>query len=306
MGRVTQRARAVRIEVSDPTSPQFVERPDTVVVEAPMEIRVDGLPLTVTMRTPGDDFDLTIGFLLSEGLIAGADDVRRLMHCLDEDESGSPTYNVVDVTLAEGVTGPTESEARRFLTTSACGVCGTASIDAVRTTGRYAVESDELRIDPAVLAGLPAKLRTHQKVFDRTGGVHAAGLFTADGEVVVVREDIGRHNAVDKVVGWAAREGRLPLTGHVLVVSSRASFELTQKAFVAGIPVLAAVSAPSSLAIELATEVGLTLVGFVRDPRLTVYSGRRRLGIPEAGEPDAIPDRGTATPHLDRSVSTTG
>ena len=285
MGRVTQRVRAVRIEVSGPASHRLIERPDSVVVEAPMEIRVDGLPLTVTMRTPGDDFDLTIGFLLSEGLIAGADDVRRLMHCLDEDESGSPTYNVVDVTLAQGVTGPTESEARRFLTTSACGVCGTASIDAVRTTGRYAVESDEMRIDPALGA------------FAHPGGVHAAGLFTADGEVVVVREDIGRHNAVDKIVGWAAREGRLPLTGHVLVVSSRASFELTQKAFVAGIPVLAAVSAPSSLAIDLATEVGLTLVGFVRDPRLTVYSGRQRLGIPDGGRP---------APHLGTSVSTTG
>ncbi|MEO7058375.1 MAG: formate dehydrogenase accessory sulfurtransferase FdhD [Lapillicoccus sp.] len=321
MGRVTQRARAVRVEVSDHSAPRLVERPDTVVVEAPMEIRVDGVPLTVTMRTPGDDFDLTIGFLLSEGLIASAEDVRQLMHCQDEDESGSPTYNVVDVNLADGVTGPNQSEARRFLTTSACGVCGTASIDAVRTTGRYALESDEMRIDPAVLAGLPGRLRRHQKVFDRTGGVHAAGLFTPDGDVVVVREDIGRHNAVDKVVGWAAREGRLPLTGHVLVVSSRASFELTQKAFVAGIPVLAAVSAPSSLAVDLATEVGLTLVGFVRAPRLTVYTGRHRLGLPEAGgrdeaaDPavdghgdvaDPIPDGGRETPHLGRSVSTTG
>ncbi|MEP6799243.1 MAG: formate dehydrogenase accessory sulfurtransferase FdhD [Lapillicoccus sp.] len=306
MGRVTQRAPAVRLEVSDSSVTRVVDRPDTVVVEAPMEIRVDGVPLTVTMRTPGDDFDLCLGFLLSEGLITGADDVRRLMHCQDEDESGSPTYNVVDVTLADGVAGPTDRDARRFLTTSACGVCGTASIDAVRTTGRYDVHADDTLVDPAVLVRLPDQLRGHQKVFDRTGGAHAAGLFTQDGELVVVREDIGRHNAVDKVVGWAAREGRLPLTGHVLVVSSRASFELTQKAFVAGIPILAAVSAPSSLAIELATEVGLTLVGFVRDPRLTVYSGRQRLGVPDGSLRDGLRNDLGAESGRGISVSTTG
>ena len=173
---------------------------------------------------------------------------RALMHCLDTDDDGSPTYNVVDVTLRAGVS-LRDNAKRAFATTSACGVCGTASIDALQTTSRYAVAQDHVTVDPAVLCSLPGRLRGAQKAFDRTGGVHAAGLFTAEGELLVAREDVGRHNAVDKVVGWALREGRLPLSGHVLVVTSRASFELTQKAHAAGIPVLAAVSAASSLAV---------------------------------------------------------
>ncbi|MDQ6715307.1 MAG: formate dehydrogenase accessory sulfurtransferase FdhD, partial [Actinomycetota bacterium] len=212
------------MDVADQSSPRVVRRADTLAVEEPMEIRVDGRALTVTMRTPGDDFDLTIGFLHGEGLITGADDVSRLMHCLDTDKSGSPTYNVVDVTFAEGMSLPDEA-ARRFVTTSACGVCGTSSIEALRATSRYAVDDDGTLVDPALLVGLPARLRAEQKAFEVTGGLHAAGLFTADGDLLVVREDVGRHNAVDKVVGWAIREGRLPLAGHVLVVSSRASFE---------------------------------------------------------------------------------
>ena len=279
MGRVTRRTPAHRIDVSDPAGPRVVARPDTVTVEEPLEIRVGGTSLAVTMRTPGDDFDLAIGFLLTEGLIAAASDVRQLMHCLDEGEDGRPTYNVVDVTLAEGVEPPPASAARDFYTTSSCGICGKASIEAITTKSRYAVAADPVRLSPAVVAAMPAALREQQKVFDRTGGLHAAGLFTADGELLVVREDVGRHNAVDKVLGWAAREGRVPLAGHVLAVSGRASFELTQKALMAGVPVLAAVSAPSSLAVELAEEAGMTLAGFVRDPRLTVYAGGARLGI---------------------------
>jgi FdhD protein len=158
-------------------------------------------------------------------------------------------------------------------------VCGKTSIDAITTKSRYAVAQDPLRLSPDVVAGLPDALREQQKVFDRTGGLHAAGIFTAEGELRAVREDVGRHNAVDKVVGWAGREGLLPLSGHVLVVSGRASFELTQKAVMAGIPALASVSAPSSLAVDLAQESGLTLVGFVRPPRLTVYAGGHRLGL---------------------------
>ena len=276
VGRVTRRAPAARYEVTVGGDPRVVRRPDTLAVEEPMEIRVDGEPLTVTMRTPGDDFDLTLGFLHGEGLIHSADDVARLMHCLDTDDDGAPTYNVVDVTLSPGISLP-DKAARAFTTTSACGVCGTASIDALQTTSRYAVAQDATTVDPAVLCSLPGRLRTAQKAFDRTGGIHAAGLFTAAGELLVVREDVGRHNAVDKVVGWALREGRLPLTGHVLVVTSRASFELTQKAHAAGIPVLAAVSAASSLAVDLADRVGLTLAGFVRPPHFTVYAGEHRV-----------------------------
>jgi FdhD protein len=265
--------------VDGPGGTSAASRPDTLAVEEPLEIRVDGTSVSVTMRTPGDDFDLAIGHLLTEGVIAAAADVRQAMHCLDEDENGSPTYNVVDITLAPGTAVDTSRSERSGYTTSACGVCGKTSIDAITTKSRYAVAQDPVRLSPGVVAALPDALREQQKVFDRTGGLHAAGLFTSDGALLSVREDVGRHNAVDKVVGWAGREGLLPLAGHVLVVSGRASFELTQKAVMAGIPVLAAVSAPSSLAVELAQESGLTLVGFVRPPRLTVYSGGHRLGL---------------------------
>ncbi|HEX3005038.1 MAG TPA: formate dehydrogenase accessory sulfurtransferase FdhD [Angustibacter sp.] len=281
MGRVTTRTPARRLQLDGDRLEvvEVVGRPDTVTVEEPLQVRVGGRPLTVTMRTPGDDFDLTIGFLLTEGLISSAQDVATLMHCQDEGDDGRPTFNVVDVVLQPGVELPDVSLERSFFSTSSCGVCGKASVDAVRVRSPYDVTTDTTRISPAVLAAMPDALREAQKVFDRTGGLHAAGLFTADGELLVVREDIGRHNAVDKVIGWAAREGRLPLTGCVLFVSSRASFELTQKAMMAGIPCLAAVSAPSSLAIELAKEAGMTLAGFVRPPRMTVYAGGERLGL---------------------------
>lgn len=254
-------------------------RPDTLAVEEPLEVRVGGVSVTVTMRTPGDDFDLALGTLLTDGVLRSAADVRQLMHCLDEDESGSPTYNVVDVTLAPGVRPDLDRSARSGYQSSACGVCGKTSIESIRATSPYAVADDALLVSPEVVASLPEALRARQKVFDKTGGLHAAGLFTATGEVVVVREDVGRHNAVDKVIGAAAREGRLPLTGHLLAVSGRASFELVQKAVMAGVPALVAVSAPSSLAVELALDRGLTLVGFARPPRLTVYAGGHRLGL---------------------------
>jgi FdhD protein len=254
-------------------------RPDTVAVEEPLAIRVEGRPVSVTMRTPGDDFDLAIGFLLTEGMLEEAAQVRQATHCRDEDETGSPTFNVVDIALSPGTALDTSRAERSSYTSSACGVCGKTSIEAIRATTRYAVAHDTAVFDPAVVAGLPEALRSRQRAFDRTGGLHAAGLLTATGEVLAVREDVGRHNAVDKVVGWAAREGRLPLSGHILVVSGRASFELTQKAVMAGVPMLVAVSAPSSLAVELATEAGLTLVGFARPPRMTVYAGAHRLGL---------------------------
>jgi len=276
MGRVTARVPAVRVELTA-NGAKTVSRPDSLTVEEPMEIRVQGRSLSVTMRTPGDDFDLAMGFLVTEGLVSGARDVATLMHCQDVGEDGRPTYNVVDVVLAQGVPIPDISAERNFYTTSSCGVCGKTSIDAVRTTSPYDVKTALPVLDPAVLGRLPEALRQTQKVFDRTGGLHAAALFRPDGELLASREDVGRHNAVDKLVGWAAREGRLPLSEAVLMVSGRASFELTQKAAMAGIPVLAAVSAPSHLAVELAQECGLTLVGFLRPPRMTVYSRADRL-----------------------------
>jgi FdhD protein len=252
-------------------------RPDELAAEEPLEIRVRKQPLAVTMRTPGHDIDLAMGFLLSEGMIAVAEDVTTAQLCAGTDTPN--TYNVVDIVLGAHVPPPVTDLSRNFYTTSSCGVCGKASIDAVRTRSRFDVTGDPLRVPATTLAELPGRLRAAQRTFDRTGGLHAAGLFSAAGELVVLREDVGRHNAVDKVLGWALREGRLPLAGHVLMVSGRASFELTQKAWMAGLPLLAAVSAPSTLAVELAEESGMTLVGFLRGTTMNVYSGVERVTV---------------------------
>jgi FdhD protein len=188
---------------------------------------------------------------------------------------------VLDVLLDDGVAAPDPSLERNFYTTSSCGLCGKASLEAVRTISRWQVDRDPVRLTPATIATLPEKLRAAQRVFDRTGGLHAAGLFDAGGDLLCVREDVGRHNAVDKVIGWALGDGRLPLVGTTLMVSGRASFELVQKAVMAGVPALAAVSAPSSLAVDLAREMGLTLIGFLRGSSMNVYSGSERIWFGE-------------------------
>ena len=275
MARVTSRRTVLRVDTATGTGQRH---PDTLVAEEPLEIRVGRAPLAVTMRTPGHDLDLALGFLLTEGVIGTADDVRTAQLCAGTDEPN--TYNVADVVLSAGVPPPVTDPSRNFYTTSSCGVCGKASIDAVRTRSRYPVSADDVRIEARVLTGMPDVLRRAQRTFEATGGLHAAGLFTVDGRLVVAREDVGRHNAVDKVVGWAVRERRLPLAGHVLVVSGRASFELVQKAWMAGVPVLAAVSAPSSLAVELAEEAGLTVAGFVRGTSMNVYTRADRISLP--------------------------
>ena len=274
MGRVTARRRVLRVTVgSEP-----VERPDTLAVEEPLEIRVGGRPLAVTMRTPGADWDLAAGFLVSEGVVSATEELAAMRYCAGATAEGVNTYNVLDLSLAPGVAAPDPSLERAFYTSSSCGLCGKASIDAVRTSSAFSVREDPLRVTAALLAGLPDRLREAQRVFASTGGLHAAALVDgASGGLLVVREDVGRHNAVDKVVGWALREGRLPLRATVLLVSGRASFELTQKALMAGIPMLAAVSAPSSLAAELAEESGMTLVGFLRGASMVVYAGAERL-----------------------------
>jgi FdhD protein len=272
MGRVTSRFRVVRMADGVATS-----RPDTLAAEEPLEIRVSGRPLTITMRTPGDDFDLARGFLVSEGLLGGKDDIAAIRYCAGAIADGTNTYNILDVLLADGVPLPDPSLERNFYTTSSCGLCGKASLEAVRTSSRWRVDQDSLRLTAATVSALPDKLRAAQRVFDRTGGLHAAALFDADGESWCVREDVGRHNAVDKVIGWALDAGRLPLSGTILMVSGRASFELVQKAVMAGIPALAAVSAPSSLAVDLAREMGLTLIGFVRGSSMNIYSGDERI-----------------------------
>jgi FdhD protein len=268
---------STRIDLGEPGDVRLASRPDTVAVEEPLEIRVDGTSLSVTMRTPGDDFDLAIGYLLSEGVIEDAGTVRQAMHCLDEDETGSPTYNVVDITLQPGTVLDTSRTQRSSYTSSACGVCGKTSIDAITAQSRYAVADDGVRLAPETLAVLPDALRTRQKVFDRTGGLHAAALFDTDAALTSSREDVGRHNAVDKVVGAELMAGSLPLSDRILLVSGRASFEILQKAAVAGIPIVCAVSAPSSLAVDAARRFGVTLVGFLRDQRFNVYSHPERI-----------------------------
>jgi FdhD protein len=266
---ITARRRVTRI--SD-TSREI--RFDSLAAEEPLEIRVGGRSLAVTMRTPGNDFELAAGFLVTEGLVAGGSEIATISYC-----PGAETqqYNVLDVTLAPGVAPPAPQSARPFLTTSSCGLCGKSSIDTVRSKSRFDVDDDPLTVPAALLCGLPGKLRQAQKVFERTGGLHAAGLFDGAGELVCLREDVGRHNAFDKVIGWAAVNGRLPLRGHMLLASGRASFELVQKALMAGVPLLAAVSAPSSLAAELADEAGLTLVGFLRGETMNVYTRPSRV-----------------------------
>jgi FdhD protein len=272
VGRVTSRYRVVRMADGVATA-----RPDTLAAEEPLEIRVAGRPLTVTMRTPGDDFDLAQGFLVSEGVVSAASDVAAIRYCAGATADGVNTYNVLDVLLDDGVAAPDPSLERNFYTTSSCGLCGKASLEAVRTISKWSVDRDPLRLTAETIATLPEKLRAAQRVFDRTGGLHAAALFDADGDLLCVREDVGRHNAVDKVIGWAFGAGRLPLTGTTLMVSGRASFELVQKAVMAGVPALAAVSAPSSLAVDLAREMGLTLIGFLRGSSMNIYSGAERI-----------------------------
>jgi FdhD protein len=229
------------------------------------------------MRTPGDDFDLATGFLLSEGVITKPGDVLAMRYCAGVDATGEQTYNLLDITLAQGVDAPPKSAKRNTTVTSACGVCGKDSLDDVRTKAAWDVADDPVQVEAELLATFPTRLRKAQKIFDRTGGLHAAGLFTAEGELLTAKEDVGRHNAVDKVLGHALREGLVPLRGTVLAVSGRASFELAQKAVMAGVPVLAAVSAPSSLAVELAEEAGLTLAGFVRDDTMNLYTRPDRI-----------------------------
>src|SRR3954466_7457459 len=224
MARTMNRRPVMKINLDAAAEPR--RRPDDLAAEEPLEIRVRKEPLAVTMRTPGHDIDLAIGFLLGEGVIGAAGDVVTAQLCAGTDTPN--TYNVVDVVLGPDVPPPVTDPSRNFYTTSSCGVCGKASIDAVRTRSRFAVTDDPMVVPAQTLADLPDRLRAAQRTFDRTGGLHAAGLFTADGELVALREDVGRHNAVDKVTGWAVRAGRLPLTRHLLLVSGRASFELTQ------------------------------------------------------------------------------
>jgi FdhD protein len=244
---------------------------DSIAAEEPLEIRVDGTPLSVTMRTPGNDLELAAGFLLTEGIIESRDQLATIRAIAPDAATKS---NIVELQL-KNTQFTAEKLQRNFFAASSCGICGKASIEAIRHRGLRAPDSD-FRVPPEVLCRLPETLRADQPVFDRTGGLHAAALFDVQGNLIALREDIGRHNTVDKLVGWALLEDRLSLSSFIMLVSGRGGFEIIQKALAAGIPVLASVSAPSSLAVKLARELGLTLVGFLRGQRFVAYSGNFR------------------------------
>jgi FdhD protein len=279
MGRITDRRRVTRLRRDVPAD----TRADVLAVEEPLEIRVAGRSLVVTMRTPGHDVELAAGFLVSEGVLHRPGQFVTARYCAGATTAGPGdtavnSYNVLDVVLADGVALPPAAAARSFTSTSSCGICGKASIDDVLTAAHYDPAADRIRVTASFLLSLPDRLRVRQAGFAKTGGLHAAALFDAHtGELLVVREDIGRHNAVDKILGWALLNGRLPLRGTVLQLSGRAGFELVQKAAMAAVPVLAAVSAPSSLAADLAGARGITLAGFVRGDSLVLYSRTDRV-----------------------------
>ncbi len=247
---------------------------DYLAGEEPLEIRVGEHPLTVTMRTPGDDLDLAAGFLFTEGLIQRREQILSIEHATNC--KATERGNIVQVKLSADVALDLEKAQRNFFAASSCGICGKASIDAVRARGVKAPNRD-FHVSPETICAMPEKLRSKQQIFGRTGGLHAAGLFDAKGELLAEREDIGRHNAVDKIAGWALRDGKLPLSQCVLMVSGRGGFEIVQKAAMAGVPVVASVSACSSLAVQFAREMGMTLIGFLRDRRFVVYSGDERI-----------------------------
>lgn len=255
-------------------------RPDTLATEEPMEIRlVSGethRTVAVTMRTPGADFELAAGFLYGEGIVSSPDEILKISYCVDAGLDAEQQYNIVNVRLRGGRDYDLKPLERHFYTTSACGVCGKASLEQLELRGCSVIPPG-----PEVLAqtiySLPEKLREAQGLFEATGGLHAAALFDADGNLVAVREDVGRHNATDKLVGWALLEGRLPLSNHIIMLSGRSSFEILQKSLTAGAPVVCAISAPSSLAVDVAREFGMTLVGFLRGNRFNVYSGHERI-----------------------------
>ena len=259
-------------QVTEWNDGRMLPHEDTLAAEEPLEIRIGGSPLTVTMRTPGHDEELAAGFLWTEGIV---DDPAQIAVLKPYMTSAAGKWNGVEAELVNCEFDAAQLQ-RNFFAASSCGICGKASIDAIRQRGLRAPSSD-FTFDAERLCSLPDQLRHAQTVFSSTGGLHAAALFDAEGNLVVLREDIGRHNAVDKVVGWALLRGLLPLSQHVMLVSGRGGFEIVQKALSAGLPILASVSAPSSLAVQLARELGLTLVGFLRGRRFVVYSEPSRL-----------------------------
>ena len=255
-------------------------RPDTLATEEPMEIRLISGDVrrtaAITMRTPGADFELAAGFLYGEGIVRSPEDILKISYCVDADLDAEQQYNIVNVKLRGSRDYDPKSLERHFYTTSACGVCGKASLEQLELRGCPMILPGP-KIAAEVIYSLPEKLRKAQGLFEATGGLHAAALFDARGNLVALKEDVGRHNATDKLVGWALLEGRLPLSDHIVMVSGRSSFEILQKCLAAEVPVVCAISAPSSLAVDVARRFGMTLVGFLRGKRFNVYTGHERI-----------------------------
>lgn len=272
----------VRTRITRVTAGRARQRTDQIAAEEPMEIRLlagdERRTVAVTMRTPGADFELAAGFLYAEGVIGERAQIRRISYCVDADVGLDQRYNIVNVRLHAANLPDLPSLERHFYTTSACGICGKASLEALEMRGCPKLPPGPT-VESRTLGALPQRLRQGQGLFDDTGGLHAAGLFEPDGQLIVLREDVGRHNAVDKVVGWALLNDKLPLHGCILLVSGRASYEILQKSTVAGVPMVCAVSAPSHLAVAVAQTFGATLVGFLRDERFNVYAGIERIRI---------------------------
>ncbi|MFZ0521212.1 MAG: formate dehydrogenase accessory sulfurtransferase FdhD [Candidatus Acidiferrales bacterium] len=284
---MARKARSVGLtQVSEWDDGELRRKDDYLAAEEPLEIRVGDEPLSVTMRTPGHDLELAAGFLFTEGLIQTRTQLMALEFASPENgsqnlapsaaQTGAKNGNVVQAQISPDSAPDMEKMRRHFFAASSCGICGKASIEAIRSRA-LAVPNPDFRLDAEILVRLPEKLRSAQDVFERTGGLHAAALFDAQGELLVLREDIGRHNAVDKVIGWALLENHVPIADCVLLVSGRGGFEIVQKAIVARLPVVASVSAPSSLAVQLARELRLTLIGFLRGRRFVIYSGEERI-----------------------------
>jgi FdhD protein len=253
-------------------------RTDQLATEEPLEIRLVApkRTLAITMRTPGADFELAAGFLYSEGVIRQRQDIQNIRYCVDPDVDGEQRYNIVNVSLQDELNPDLQPLERHFYISSACGVCGKASLEVLKLRG-CPVISDSLTISPEVICTLPEKLRSHQAIFSSTGGLHAAALFDSSGNLLLLKEDIGRHNAVDKLIGTALLSGELPWRDRILLVSGRSSYEILQKALMASVPIVCSVSAPSSLAVSLAKEFNITLIGFLRGDRFNVYTGWQRI-----------------------------
>jgi FdhD protein len=275
---------SLAIDVSKVSGDQRVSKADSVAVEEPLEIQLSypaaesaaAKSISITMRTPGDDANLAVGFLYTEAIIRSAEQVASVEHCgAAADDTG--LRNIIRVSLNPDVEVDLGRLQRHFYTTSSCGVCGKASLEALRVTGQTSLSDNTVTFSRSVIVGMPDKLAAEQQVFTKTGGLHAAAVFNQAGEILFVREDVGRHNAVDKVIGALLLDAKLPASELGLIVSGRASFELMQKTLVAGIPLLAAVSAPSSLAVQLANEFGMTLIGFLRNEKFNIYAGEQRV-----------------------------